>query len=230
MEKFFAIAFASILLSLSSGTLSAAVAYRKRKKNSKPDGSVLCIGGTGEILVGAIFFVGATALAGFNAALVFSPDSMQGITILLYCVSVIVFLFGFLFIRHVFNCAEVGDLLLKRNFFHGKEYNYEDITRVELLHGFTRWSVNSGRCTRIDDREKLRIYAGSKVVFRADEDYCGFEETIKFLRKKVHHRKWEDWHERAAKRLKEKEEKIRKKRLEQTRRIREEGRGGKNQK
>lgn len=223
MEKAFAIAFAVIFLLLSAGLLVPAGINCFGSRRPEKRDEIVCRGGFSDFFVGlALLVVGF----GFSVAdIVLLP----GIPWLFLFPAGAFFLWGVVYIRHAINGATFGRTSIGKRFL-SREYKYEDITRVVLLRGFTRWVWGTHVALPLRGRKKLRLYVKGKVVFRADEDYSGFEEVVGLLRRKVNQSKWENRLDKEAARLKAREEKRRKKQLEKIRLERERRRSGEGKK
>lgn len=82
----------------------------------------------------------------------------------------------------VFNRAFFRDKAEIRSVFCKKTYRYEELSALKIWRGVTRASLSVRYASNL---EKIKIYDKSgKVVFKANEDYLGYEEMKVFLRKK----------------------------------------------
>lgn len=97
-------------------------------------------------------------------------------------ISLPLFAWGGFEIYPVFNRAFFRDKAEIRSVFCKKTYRYEELSALKIWRGVTRASLSVRYASNL---EKIKIYdKGGKVVFKANEDYFGYEEMKAFLRKK----------------------------------------------
>lgn len=97
-------------------------------------------------------------------------------------ISLPLFVWGGFEIYPVFNRAFFRDKAEIRSVFCKKTYRYEELSALKIWRGVTRASLSVRYASNL---EKIKIYdKGGKVVFKANEDYFGYEERKCFFAKK----------------------------------------------
>ena len=87
--------------------------------------------------------------------------------------------------------ADGSGIEIHKPFCRTAYFRYGEITAVKLRTCMTR-SVAFSRWRCVCDA--VRIYAGGKRIFSADEEYRGMENCLELLRKKVDFRRFDDKH------------------------------------
>ena len=176
-QEIFGISVSVVIIFLSGGTLFAAarISFCKIKEEK----TVFCRSGKFFFLIGGAWLLLAAFLSVFGIVrFCMGEESAEMICL----ISLPLFALGGFEIYPVFNRAFFRDKAEIRSVFGKRVYRYEELSAVKIWRGITRMSFGVHYAPTA---EKMKIYdKGGKVVFKANEDYLGYEEMKAFLRKK----------------------------------------------
>ena len=165
-----------VIIFLSAGALAAARISLCKTKEEK---AVFCRGRKFFFLIGGAWLLLAALLSVFGVIGFFIGTKGAE---MIYLISLPLFAWGGFEIYPVFNRAFFRDKAEIRSVFCKKTYRYEELSALKIWRGVTRASLSVRYASNL---EKIKIYdKGGKVVFKANEDYFGYEEMKAFLRKK----------------------------------------------
>lgn len=176
-QEIFGSSISVVIIFLSGGTLFAAARISFCK--TKEEKAAFCSGGKFFFWTGGAWLISAALLSVFGIVrFCMGEESAE----MIYLISLPLFALGEFEIYPVFNRAFFKDKAEIRSVFGKKVYRYEDLSAVKIWRGITRMSFGVHYAPSV---EKMKIYDKSgKVVFKANEDYTGYEKVKSLLRKK----------------------------------------------